>query len=114
MSGNESRLQAVYQITNREKIPPKTPKSLEDLWATDVFSLSKMQASLPKDAFKSVKKTIQTGEKLDPSVADVVAIAMKDWAISKGALYYAHVFYPLTNATAESTMVSSRYKVMDR
>lgn len=101
MSGNESRLQAVYQITNREKIPPKTPKSLEDLWATDVFSLSKMQASLPKDAFKSVKKTIQTGEKLDPSVADVVAIAMKDWAISKGALYYAHVFYPLTNATAE-------------
>jgi glutamine synthetase len=101
MSGNESRLQAVYQITNREKILPKTSKSLKDLWATDVFSLSKMQASLPKDAFKSVKKTIQTGEKLDASVADVVAIAMKDWAISKGALYYAHVFYPLTNATAE-------------
>lgn len=101
MSGNESRLQAVYQITNREPIPVKPPKRLEELWATDVFTIAKMQESLPKEVFKSLKKTIQTGEKLDISVADVVAVAMKDWAISKGALYYAHVFYPLTNATAE-------------
>ncbi|MEE3719270.1 glutamine synthetase III [Tumidithrix elongata RA019] len=101
MSGNESRLQAIYQITNREPIPPKAPKRLEEMWATDVFSLSKMQSCLPKEVFKSVKKTIQTGDKLDATVADVVAIAMKDWAIAKGALYYSHVFYPLTNATAE-------------
>jgi glutamine synthetase len=101
MSGNESRLQAIYQITNREPQPPKAPKRLEEMWATDVFSLSKMQSCLPKEVFKSVKKTVQTGEKLDATVADVVAIAMKDWAIAKGALYYAHVFYPLTNATAE-------------
>jgi glutamine synthetase len=60
-----------------------------------------MQASLPKDVFKSVKSTVQTGGKLDVSVAGAVAAAMKDWAISKGALYYAHVFYPMTNATAE-------------
>ncbi len=101
MSGNEARSQAIYQITNREPMPPKAPKRLEDLWAADVFTLSKMQESLPKDIFKSVRKTIQTGEALDLSIADAVAIAMKDWAISKGALYYAHVFYPLTNATAE-------------
>ncbi|MBJ7898700.1 MAG: glutamine synthetase type III [Cyanobacteria bacterium RI_101] len=101
MSGNESRLQAIYQITNRDPIPAKPPKRLEELWATDVFTIGKMQESLPKEVFKSLKKTIQTGEKLDISVADVVAVAMKDWAISKGALYYAHVFYPLTNATAE-------------
>ncbi|PSF35449.1 glutamine synthetase type III [Aphanothece hegewaldii CCALA 016] len=101
MSGNESRVQAVYQITNREPLPPKAPKKLEDLWATDVFTLSKMQEYLPKSIFKSLKNTIQSGEQLDSSVADVVAVAMKDWAISKGALYYAHVFYPLTNATAE-------------
>lgn len=94
-------MQAIYQITNREPMPPKTPKKLEDLWACDVFTLSKMQESLPKDVFKSVKKTIQTGEPLNSEVADSVAVAMKDWAISKGALYYAHVFYPLTNATAE-------------
>jgi glutamine synthetase len=94
-------MQAIYQITNREPMPPKTPKRLEDLWAVDVFTLAKMQESLPKDVFKSVKKTIQTGEPLNISIADSIAVAMKDWAISKGALYYAHVFYPLTNATAE-------------
>lgn len=101
MSGNESRLQAVYQITNREPLPPKAPKKLEELWASDVFTLGKMQESLPKAVFKSLKKTIETGQQLDSSIADVVAVAMKDWAISKGALYYAHVFYPLTNVTAE-------------
>ena len=101
MSGNESRIQAVYQITNREPMPKKAPKRLEELWATDVFTLSKMQECLPKPVFKSIKKTILTGETLDSSVADAIALAMKDWAISKGALYYAHVFYPLTNATAE-------------
>jgi glutamine synthetase len=101
MSGNESRFQAICQITDREKLPPKIPSRLEELWATDVFTLSKMQACLPKDVFKSLKKTIQTGGKLDVSVAGVVAAAIKDWAISKGALYYAHVFYPMTNITAE-------------
>ncbi|OIP70903.1 MAG: glutamine synthetase type III [Oscillatoriales cyanobacterium CG2_30_44_21] len=101
MSGNESRIQAIYQITNRETMPKKAPKRLEEMWATDVFTLSKMQECLPKTVFKSIKKTIQTGEPLDSSVADAIALAMKDWAISKGALYYAHVFYPLTNATAE-------------
>jgi glutamine synthetase len=101
VSGNQSRVQAIYQIVNREPMPPKTPKRLEDLWACDVFTLGKMQESLPKDVFKSVKKTIQTGEPLNIDIADSIALAMKDWAISKGALYYAHVFYPLTNGTAE-------------
>ncbi len=101
MSGNELRFRAICQITDREKLPPKTPSRLEELWATDVFTLNKMQTCLPKDVFKSVKKTIQTGGKLDVSVAGTVAAAMKDWAISKGALYYAHVFYPMTNITAE-------------
>lgn len=98
---HELRSQAISQVTDRQPLPVKLPQRLEALWATDVFSLSKMQASLPKDVFKSVKKTIQTGGKLDISVAGTVAAAMKDWATSKGALYYAHVFYPMTNATAE-------------
>lgn len=99
--GYEPRTQAIYQITHRDPIPVQPPESLEDIWATDVFSLNKMQACLPKTVFKSLKKTILSDAKLDPSVADVVASAMKDWATSKGALYYAHVFYPMTNATAE-------------
>ncbi len=98
---HELRVQAVSQVTDRKPLPPKMPQRLEALWATDVFTLSKMQASLPKDVFKSVKHTVHTGGKLDVSVAGAVAAAMKDWATSKGALYYAHVFYPMTNATAE-------------
>ena len=96
-----TRVQAISQVTDRKPLPSKIPQRLEALWATDVFTLSKMQASLPKDVFKSVKNTILTGGKLDVSIASTVAAAMKDWATSKGALYYAHVFYPMTNATAE-------------
>ncbi len=96
-----TRVQAISQVTDRKPLPSKIPQRLEALWATDVFTLSKMQASLPKDVFKSVKNTILTGGKLDVSIAGAVAAAMKDWATSKGALYYAHVFYPMTNATAE-------------
>jgi glutamine synthetase len=98
---HEFRAQAISQVIDRQPMPSKVPSRLEALWSVDVFTLNKMQASLPKDVFKSLKNTIQNGGKLDVSVAGIVAAAMKDWAISKGALYYAHVFYPLTNATAE-------------
>ncbi len=96
-----ARALAVQNITNRKPMAVKMPVPLSELWASDVFTLSKMKESLPKDVFKSLQKTIELGQELDNTVADVVALAMKDWALSKGALYYAHVFYPLTNATAE-------------
>ena len=99
--GYEPRSQAIHQITHRQPIAVKPPEQLEDIWAIDVFSLNKMKACLPKDVYKSLKKTVLSDTKLDPSVADIVASAMKDWAVSRGALYYAHVFYPMTNATAE-------------
>ena len=101
MSGNAARAQAVHQIINHKPLPQKDSPRLEDMWAENVFNLSKMQASLPKNVFKSIKKTIVTGEKLDPTIADAVATAMRDWAMTKGALYYAHVFYPMTNLSAE-------------
>ena len=101
MIGNEARLNAIQQVVNRTPAPPKTPQSLDSIWAENVFNLPKMQATLPKTVFKSIQKTIVTGEKLDPTVADAVATAMRDWAMAKGALYYAHVFYPMTNMTAE-------------
>jgi glutamine synthetase len=101
MSGNAARAQAVNQIVNRVSMPPKPPSRLEDIWAINVFDMAKMQASLPKSVFKSIKNTIVSGAPLDPSIADTVATAMRDWALSKGALYYAHVFYPMTNLTAE-------------
>jgi glutamine synthetase len=71
------------------------------VFGATVFSINEMRKRLPKPVFKSVKRTIDSGEKLDPSVADVVASAMKDWAVEKGATHYAHIFYPLTGLTAE-------------
>jgi hypothetical protein len=55
----------------------------------------------PKSVYKALQATIKQGKPLDPGIADAVALAMKDWAIEKGATHYAHVFYPLTGITAE-------------
>ncbi len=95
------RFQAIQAILNRPAPVVARPGSLQALWASDVFSLAAMKSALPKGVFKSLQRTIVQGGKLDTSVADVVAQAMKDWATGRGALYYAHVFYPLTNLTAE-------------
>ncbi|WP_216900078.1 glutamine synthetase III [Synechococcus sp. CCY 9618] len=95
------RFAALQEIHQRPPVATPPIESLDELWASDVFSLAKMKAALPKDIFKSVQRTIKESGKLDVSVANVVAQAMKEWATSRGALYYAHVFYPLTNATAE-------------
>ncbi|WP_438971533.1 glutamine synthetase III family protein [Methylophaga sp.] len=101
MSGNESRIQAIYQITNREPISVSQPEPLDKIWASNVFNLSKMEESLSKAAFKSIKKTVQSGEPLDTLTAEVVAAAMKEWALSKGVKFFSHIFYPMTNITAE-------------
>jgi glutamine synthetase len=98
---SSARLQALQAIQSRSTAFVEPPKPLEELWACNVFSLDKMKSALPKAVFKSIQRSIREGSKLDASIADVVAQAMKDWATAKGALYYAHVFYPLTNLTAE-------------
>jgi glutamine synthetase len=104
MSGSVSRLQAISAVTNYQPISEplnfaETPA--KSLFGVNVFSPAVMQATLPKAVYKSLKKTIESGRPLDASVADVVAAAMKDWAIEKGATHYAHVFHPLTGLTAE-------------
>ncbi|WP_341528309.1 glutamine synthetase III [Nostoc sp. UHCC 0302] len=73
----------------------------QELWETDVLTFRKMRNLLPKYVFKSLENTIKQRTKLDVSLAPIIATAMKDWAISKGASFYAHIFYPLTNITAE-------------
>lgn len=104
MVGGSPRMSAISAVTNyKPSNPPmnfiQTPT--QELFCANVFSKAEMKARLPKPVFKSVLKTIETGEKLDSSIADIVASALKDWAIEKGATHYAHVFYPLTGATAE-------------
>lgn len=71
------------------------------LFNANVFSKIAMKSRLPKETYKNLISTIEGGKKLDCSTADVVASAIKDWAIEKGATHYAHVFYPLTGSTAE-------------
>lgn len=71
------------------------------IFGENVFNETVMKARLPKETYKQLMKTIEGGEKLDPSVATVVANAMKDWALEKGATHYTHWFQPLTGITAE-------------
>ena len=104
MSGSSARLRAIEAVTNYRPTSPalnfaETPAG--ELFGSNVFSVKVMKQRLPKEIFKSVSKTIEDGAKLDSSVADVIAAAMKDWAIEKGATHYTHVFYPLTGSTAE-------------
>ena len=78
-----------------------TPEAPGEIFGENVFTKAVMQKRLPKPVFKSLMATIEHSKPLDPTVADVVAAAMKDWAMEKGATHYAHVFYPLTHLTAE-------------
>ena len=101
MSGNKSRVQAISQITQRAPVSVTMPEPLSKIWACDVFNLATMEQRISKNAYKAVKKTIQTGAELDPATADIVAAAMKEWALTKGVKFFSHIFYPMTNITAE-------------
>lgn len=72
-----------------------------EIFGSMVFNDQKMQEKLPKSTYKALKKTIQNGEPLDLSVANVVAAAMKDWAVEMGCTHYTHWFQPMTGITAE-------------
>ncbi len=95
------RLQAYQDVLNR------TPKHIDydgkvsELFAKNVFHADIMREYLPSDAYKSMMESIQSGTRLDRKMADQVASAMKDWAITKGATHYTHWFQPLTGSTAE-------------
>ena len=76
-------------------------KHIQEIFGSMVFGDAVMRQKLPKDTYKSLKKTIEDGSELDISVANVVANAMKDWALEKGATHYTHWFQPMTGITAE-------------
>ena len=75
--------------------------NVEELFASKVFTLGKMKERLPKSTYKEVMHIIDQGGELSPAAADVVAKAMKDWAVENGATHYTHWFQPLTGITAE-------------
>ncbi len=78
-----------------------TSERVDGIFSADVYSKRVMRQRLPKDVYKSLLRTIEHGEPLDPKVADVVAATMKDWAMEAGATHFTHWFQPLTGSTAE-------------
>lgn len=74
---------------------------VNEIFGTNVFNDSVMKERLPKATYKALRKTIEEGTSLAPEVADVVAGAMKDWAVEKGATHFTHWFQPMTGITAE-------------
>jgi len=104
MSTNKARREAISAIASQPRLKGTFDfrnEKIDVIFGQNVFSLEKMEKRLPKNVFKSLKASIETGAKLDLAVADVVASAIKDWALEMGATHYAHVFYPLTGFTAE-------------
>ncbi|MFT5206366.1 MAG: glutamine synthetase [Candidatus Omnitrophota bacterium] len=104
MNGKEARVAAISTINNNgnQNEPMNfvsTP--INEIFGTNVFSPRIMKQRLPKSVYKSVMLSIETGSQLDWAVADIIAAAMRDWAVEKGATHYAHVFHPLTGSTAE-------------
>ena len=75
--------------------------NIPEIYGSSVFGDQEMRARLPKAIYKSLKRSMATGEELDPIVADATATAMKEWAIEKGATHFTHWFQPLTGTTAE-------------
>ncbi len=82
------------------RFPPKNV-SIRQLFGANVFSDEVMRSRLPENIYKAFRNTIKKGAPLDPSIADVVAAAMKEWAMEHGATHYTHWFQPMTGLTAE-------------
>ena len=104
MGSTNARSAAIAALTSFKSVAPRvnfqtTP--VKDLFASNVFNEEAQRERLPKAVFKKLQQTIKKGVALDPAIGDAVAIAMKDWAIEKGATHYTHIFYPMTGITAE-------------
>src|SRR5687768_712589 len=77
----------------------KTP--VGELFGVNVFGVEEQRQRLPKPVFKALRRTIEAGAPLEPEHADAIAVAMKDWAMERGATHFSHLFQPLTGLTAE-------------
>ncbi len=101
---NNPRQEAIAKISDylpEESSYNPLEQPVHELFGSKVFNDRVMQDRLPKSVYKSLKKTINEGQQLDPDLADIVANAMKDWAIENGVTHYTHWFHPLTGLTAE-------------
>ncbi|HNR85039.1 MAG TPA: glutamine synthetase III [Taishania sp.] len=95
------RKQANLEVAHRAPKPITYEGKIADIFGENVFHQEVMREYLPSDAYKQLIESIETGARLDRRMADQVASAMKDWALTKGATHYTHWFQPLTGSTAE-------------
>jgi len=99
-----SRRAAIQTIQGRDPMVVSvdyTNRPVSEIYGSNVFNRQVMRTMLPKAVYKAIIRCLDHGERLDPSMADIVANAMKDWAISKGASHFTHWFMPMTGSTAE-------------
>lgn len=104
MSGPNARTSAIQTISQYKVASGTADYSTmqpSEFFGQNVFNDQVMRERLPRAAYKSLRKTIEQGVQLDASLADMVAVAMKNWAIEHGATHFTHVFYPLTGQSAE-------------
>ena len=104
MGAFTARRAAIEALTQFRSVAPRinfkeTPISV--IYGSNVFNEDVQRQRLPKPIFKKLQQTIKRGLAIDPGIADVVASAMRDWAVEKGATHYTHLFYPMTGLTAE-------------
>jgi glutamine synthetase len=96
------RFRALQSALDRQPVPVNPPSvKISDFFGSNVFNKDAMQKHLPKEAFRAVLAAVDHGVPIDRSMADLVALGMKDWANSKGCSHYTHWFQPLTGLTAE-------------
>ena len=104
MSNSDAKTTAIAAVSDWERAASSYragTQRIDEIFAEDVFTLRVMRERLPKPTFKDVQRVIEQGGRLDEHTADVVASAMKDWAIERGATHFTHWFQPLTGLTAE-------------
>ena len=97
--GSEKFTDQFYRLVRENRMSDAI--NVAEIFGKNVFNDTAMKERLPKSVYKKLKQTIEDGAELDPSIADVVAHAMKAWAIERGATHYSHWFQPLTGVTAE-------------
>jgi glutamine synthetase len=95
------RMQAYHDVLKRAPKHVQFDGRISDVFGENVFHMEIMREYLPGDAYKSMQESVSKGTRLDRKIADQIASAMKDWALTKGATHYTHWFQPLTGSTAE-------------
>ena len=101
LRAREAAIDAVTSWSTDGRRAPKPSAPMRQLFGSNVFSDDLMRSRLPENVYKIIRETIKRGAPLDASVADVVASAMKEWALERGATHYTHWFQPMTGLTAE-------------